>query len=481
MTGGPVLLVSSSLQFGGGGAASFVLRGGNNLSGNIAVGQTVNVQGSGSGNATTNAAGSFTNAGTILLDSVGGQYANIVGSGTLTNTGSFQSVQGAGGTRYIEMNFINAASGFVTIDNTDTRQDVNTTMTNNGTFQMDATALYRPTSGSSFTQSASGIFEAAVNPGGPSNSSFSGDGSSPMALDGKLIVDTVGTATTGSVWNIITNVNRSGTFSSYTMNAQPYSVTYPTHGVTLTAVDKLVINTTSLPNATYGHQYSQNLSATGGTPPLSSWSLASGSLPGGLTLSPSGTISGQVTGNAGTYNFTVQISDSTFPVQTATQALSITVDPLCPMSNYPDVVKGKPGFGPSSPAADYIWVDNNGLFHLYGTHASSSATFLTGKVVLSTGHFLGFAPVDLENTAPDADTVSLNAAKTVLTFSFHNRGDIDGVVFGVTCDSSVGFALVRDGDPMPPSQIWVGAHGSHPQSNPFTVVLTGNAPALRRH
>ena len=54
----------------------------------------------------------------------------------------------------------------------------------------------------------------------------------------------------------------------------------------------LSITTASLPNGTAGAAYSVTLAATGGTGPYS-WSIASGSLPSGLTLnSATGTISG---------------------------------------------------------------------------------------------------------------------------------------------------------------------------------------------
>jgi hypothetical protein len=84
----------------------------------------------------------------------------------------------------------------------------------------------------------------------------------------------------------------------------------------------LSISTTSLPQDPVGVAYGQQLAATGGTPPYT-WAVASGSLPPGLTLAQStGMIAGTPT-SGGTYNFTVQVSDST---QTKTQtALSITV------------------------------------------------------------------------------------------------------------------------------------------------------------
>ncbi|NIL95710.1 MAG: autotransporter outer membrane beta-barrel domain-containing protein, partial [Planctomycetales bacterium] len=56
-----------------------------------------------------------------------------------------------------------------------------------------------------------------------------------------------------------------------------------------------VITTAALPDGTVGGAYSQTLAANGGTAPLT-WSLFSGSLPAGLSLSGGGVISGSPTG-----------------------------------------------------------------------------------------------------------------------------------------------------------------------------------------
>jgi hypothetical protein len=85
----------------------------------------------------------------------------------------------------------------------------------------------------------------------------------------------------------------------------------------------LSITTTSLPNGTVGSGYSQSVIASGGTPPYT-WSIVQGQgvLPPGLGLSAGGAISGTPSA-AGTYNFTVRVTDSTSA--TAQKALSIVV------------------------------------------------------------------------------------------------------------------------------------------------------------
>jgi len=91
----------------------------------------------------------------------------------------------------------------------------------------------------------------------------------------------------------------------------------------LTIVTPPVISTPSpLPNGTTGVNYSQTISASGGTPPYT-WTVLSGSLPGGLTLgSTTGTISGKPSA-AGPFNFTMQLTDSTGV--TTSQPFALTI------------------------------------------------------------------------------------------------------------------------------------------------------------
>ena len=85
----------------------------------------------------------------------------------------------------------------------------------------------------------------------------------------------------------------------------------------------LAISTPSLSDGAVSSAYTQTLAATGGTAPYT-WSVTTGALPAGLSLSTAGVISGIPTA-AGSSSFTVGVSDSAAPAATATKALTINV------------------------------------------------------------------------------------------------------------------------------------------------------------
>ena len=93
---------------------------------------------------------------------------------------------------------------------------------------------------------------------------------------------------------------------------------------TITVNPPLAITTSSLTAGAVGVPYTASLAASGGVPPYT-WSITSGTLPAGLSLSSAGAISGTPT-NQGTQSFTVQVSDSQTPPATATANLSLTIN-----------------------------------------------------------------------------------------------------------------------------------------------------------
>jgi hypothetical protein len=118
----------------------------------------------------------------------------------------------------------------------------------------------------------------------------------------------------------------SGAAGSAAVTATSVADPTKTATVNISITPPLSIITSTLPAATLGSAYSQTVSATGGAGTLT-YSISSGTLPGGLTLNGN-TISGTPTGSAGTANFTVKVTDSsTVSATSATQQLSITVNP----------------------------------------------------------------------------------------------------------------------------------------------------------
>ncbi|HVA09837.1 MAG TPA: G1 family glutamic endopeptidase [Acidimicrobiales bacterium] len=109
----------------------------------------------------------------------------------------------------------------------------------------------------------------------------------------------------------------------------------------------LAITTSSLPSATVGTAYSASLTATGGTPPYS-WTVTSGSLPTGLSLSSAGAVTGTPS-TQGSATFTVEVTDATSPTaQTASAAFSIEVSapaiPIVESGNWSGYVVGNGPF-----------------------------------------------------------------------------------------------------------------------------------------
>jgi len=100
----------------------------------------------------------------------------------------------------------------------------------------------------------------------------------------------------------------------------------------------------ALANGSNGVAYNQLIAACGGVAPLT-FALNSGTVPVGLNLNSTGTITGTPSGS-GTSNFSVTVTDSGSPALTATQAFSITITPPPPLkitsTSLPSAYTGEP-------------------------------------------------------------------------------------------------------------------------------------------
>ena len=126
---------------------------------------------------------------------------------------------------------------------------------------------------------------------------------------------------TGTIAGIPSSNGNYSFFVTVSDNAQGNASKQFTIAIGATA-QQLAISTTTLPVATVGQSYSQQLSATGGTPPYR-WSTTS--LPGGLTLSSAGLLGwhpgcrGYISDHAAGYRFrretrdrSIDLDDSAF-------------------------------------------------------------------------------------------------------------------------------------------------------------------------
>jgi hypothetical protein len=179
----------------------------------------------------------------------------------------------------------------------------------------------------------------------------------------------------------------------------------------------VTILTSSFPDATQGAAYSQPIAASGGTPPYA-WSLAAGPLPAGLNVTAGGLLSGTPT-QSGTFPFTVRAEDSTFPIpQTATRALSITVNPPLSITTttLPTAVAGLSYTQPltrTGGTAPFTWSVASGF--LPAGLSINATTGLLGGVPAASGTFPFTARVADTNGAIDDQDLSLEVVTAPLT------------------------------------------------------------------
>ena len=222
--------------------------------------------------------------------------------------------------------------------------------------------------------------------------------------------------------------------------------------LTISAAALSITTASPLPNGQTGVPYSQTLAATGGTPGYT-WSLYSGSLPSGLTLYSSGTLSGTPAGS-GTSNFTVLVADSASA--TATKSFALTISPATlsittssplpngqtgvPYSQTLAATGGTPGYTwwqPSGSLPTGLTLYSNGT--LSGTPTGSGTSFFTVQVedATSTTATQSFA---LTSPAPPIGTSSsLHVNLSFMPFSnYDDTHEASSYGFSTSCPSGAG-------------------------------------------
>lgn len=177
----------------------------------------------------------------------------------------------------------------------------------------------------------------------PSGTQFIGQSGS-IALSATVLNDTAGNggvtfsaspAGTGTLTQLSTTTGTyvaPGAVTTETVvTITATSVDFPNQSATLTVKIEPppVITTTSLPTATLNAAYTAPVTATGGVPPLS-WTIASGTLPAGLSLGSSKTDTVNITGKATTAGqsiVTIMVTDAVGETSTS-GPLTIVVSSL---------------------------------------------------------------------------------------------------------------------------------------------------------
>ncbi|MEA4969820.1 MAG: X2-like carbohydrate binding domain-containing protein [Candidatus Pelethousia sp.] len=196
-------------------------------------------------------------------------------------------------------------------------------------------------------------------------------GDLPDGIDLESDGDLSGTPTVVGTFNF--TVRATNTAGSDT---QAFSIVISSAPPTGTAPS---ITTTTLPGGTVGTAYSQTLTANGDAP--ITWSKEIGNLPGGLTLSSGGLISGTPTAS-GTFNFTVKATNGTAP--DATKALSIVVTAMMPGdTTAPTVTSVTPAGGATSVSL------SGNISITFSESIGTTGTVKLGSTVLGTGAWSG--------------------------------------------------------------------------------------------
>jgi hypothetical protein len=194
--------------------------------------------------------------------------------------------------------------------------------------------------------------------------------------------------------------------------------------ITVTNPPPLQITTTSLPNGNTGAAYSATLSATGGVQPYT-WSISTGNLPTGLTLtSGSGQISGTPTAT-GTFSFTVEVQDSEHPAEQATANLSITIASgtllqitTASLPEGSEATSYSVTLAATGGASPYTWSVSSGSLPS-GLTLNASAGTITGKPTVQ-GTF------NLTLKVTDSASATATAPLSIFVISCNNNGALSG-------------------------------------------------------
>lgn len=205
-------------------------------------------------------------------------------------------------------------------------------------------------------------------------------------------------------------------------------------GVPVHAGEALAITTTSLPEGVISAGYTAGVAATGGTAPYT-FSIATGSLPNGLSMDETGAITGTPT-VFGTSNFTVKVTDDTNA--SAVAALSIRVRAVPPQITTTSLPTATWN---SSYSAQIDASGTAPISFSVTAGALPAGLSLSGSTIAGTPTVHGSFNFTVTATGPDGDTgtknftLTVNAVAPVITTASLPGGTV-GAAYSATVQAS---------------------------------------------
>jgi large repetitive protein len=226
-----------------------------------------------------------------------------------------------------------------------------------------------------------------------------------------------------------------GTYS-FTVKVTDSSGLSSTEAVTLTVIAGPSLSFPAPPAGWTNTVYGDTLTESGGTSPFT-WSVSSGSLPAGISLSADGNLSGTPTAT-GTSSFTVKVTDANG--QSATEATSISISagvsttfsapPSAPVGGaYSDTLTATGGTAP------YTWSVNSGT--LPAGITLSSAGVLSGTPTTTGSYPFTVNVIDANKGVATASITLVVTNAVALTFSAPPNGTV-GTAYSDTLTAAGG-------------------------------------------
>jgi hypothetical protein len=214
--------------------------------------------------------------------------------------------------------------------------------------------------------------------------------------------------------------------------------------VTIQAATKLTLTISGqLPNATLNQPYTYTLQAQGGVQPYT-FALTGGSLPPGISLSPSGVISGTPT-QVGASSFTVTVTDTESTPQTASaQLVLLVVYPTTPydpelsgpyaflFNGYDDAVLGVLSYKTATVGS--FTADGTGVLttgELDSNHQTTTGTKVATQTLLGTYTLdsathgtMVVTPINADGTTAQSSTYTISLVAPTAPATTATQGDL---------------------------------------------------------